>query len=156
MAQATMKRFWSHIEKQDDGCWQWTGAPSGKSRGHEGYGQIMVCGKNLKAHRFSYEIHRGPVPPWKNGGLQLDHLCRNRMCVNPEHMRLVTQRENILWGEGVGAKHARKTHCLRGHEFTAENTYVAPAQPGRRYCMACHRIKSNEYCARKRIAPRRE
>jgi hypothetical protein len=74
--------------------------------------------------------------------LVLDHLCRNRRCVNPEHLEIVTSVENVMRGEGFGPKNAAKTHCDKGHEFTPENTYIRTRAQGGRECRACIRIKS--------------
>lgn len=110
------------------GCIEWTGKIS------DGYGRIyLVGGVYAMAHRVSYEVQHGPIPT----GLQLDHLCRNRRCVNPDHLEPVTSRDNTLRGAGVAALNAVKTHCWRGHEFTAENTIVR--QDGRRQCRTCSR-----------------
>lgn len=116
-------------------CVEWEG---GKDR--DGYGQISatVRGRRttLRAHRVSYEKHIGPIPV----GLTLDHLCRNRGCVNPKHLEPVTNRENVLRGQGPAAVNARRTHCVHGHEFTPENTYtyVNESYPhGRRVCRTC-------------------
>lgn len=89
----------------------------------------------MQAHRKVYEWLRGTVPL----GLTLDHLCRHRWCVNPDHLEMCSMRENILRGEGVAAKRARQTHCIHGHELTEENTYHRPDRPkGRgRMCRAC-------------------
>lgn len=115
------------------GCWEWTGA---KNAG--GYG---VC-RGQQAHRASYELLVGPIP----AGLQLDHLCRNRACVNPDHLEPVTRKVNILRGEGVAAKNARKTHCLNGHELTGHNLIQ---HKGGRECRACARRRFEEYKARR-------
>ena len=90
------------------------------------------------AHRVVYEILVGPIPV----GLELDHLCRNRACVNPDHLEPVTTRTNLLRGYSPWACRARQTHCKRGHEFTPENTYGTG--DGRRYCRTCRRAHHRE------------
>lgn len=93
---------------------------------------MRVDGKQRYAHRLAYEWAVGPIPP----GAQIDHLCREPRCINPDHLEAVTQRENIVRGESPSAVNARKTHCLHGHEFTPENTYRRP-DDGNRQCRAC-------------------
>ncbi len=116
----------------EDDCWRWRGASDPK-----GYGRVgrMINGKAVTklAHRVVYEAWVGAIPE----GLQLDHLCRNHACVNPDHLEPVTQRENLLRGDTITARNAAKTHCLRGHEFTSDNTYVRPG--GKRNCRTCMR-----------------
>ena len=108
-----MERFWNKVDKQQDGCWLWAGAQT------KGYGMFKVWGRMRYSHRFLYEITRGPLPPYKPGGYELDHVvCNKKSCVNPEHLRLVTHKQNIMRGDGACAAHARLTHCKRGHEFT--------------------------------------
>jgi hypothetical protein len=131
-------RFWSHVEKTDD-CWNWTGRPS-----KQGYGRLWTRvdddgRRQIKqAHRWAYETLVGPIPE----GLVIDHLCRNRLCVNPEHLEPVTDLENLMRGETLVALNSAKTHCHRGHEFTEENTYVRVREGRpRRGCRACHRIE---------------
>ena len=117
---------WPH-ETLSQPCWTWTGSMSS-----DGYGRYHWRDEQL-AHRVAYRAWVGPIPP----GMTLDHLCRNRACVNPAHLEPVSLRENIMRGSGVCAQHARQTHCKRGHEFTSENTYRYP--DGRRGCRACMR-----------------
>jgi hypothetical protein len=119
-----MSDFWAKVNKTD-GCWEWT---RGKSWG---YGVHTSGGKRHKAHRFAYELLVGPIP----GGLTLDHLCRNRGCVNPTHLEPVTNRENILRGSSPAATRARQTECKNGHPFDEANTYRDPR--GYRECRIC-------------------
>lgn len=114
----------------DGECIVWTAA---KSR--LGYGHMGVDGRTREVHRVAYEAFVGPVPE----GLTLDHLCRNRACVNPDHLEPVPHRENVLRGEGPTAVNARKTHCKRGHELSPENVYIN-ATSGSRQCRPCARL----------------
>lgn len=125
MRRDPVERFWSWVEKTET-CWLWKGALN------HGYGSFSIGARQRKAHRFSYELAHGAVPE----GLTLDHLCRNRPCVRPDHLEAVTDRENILRGESFAASNSRKTHCKRGHPFTSENTYRD--RKNRRVCRACH------------------
>ncbi len=130
MGPEELKRFCPKVRVSPFGCWQWLAGQNGI-----GYGTFR-CGDKLKlAHRASYEHFVGPIP----NGLEIDHLCRNRACVNPAHMEVVTHRENTLRGATVTAANARKTHCNRGHRFTEANTYKYGGRPGR-YCRACRRL----------------
>lgn len=112
-------------------CWPWT---AGLGRG--GYGVFWVPPHQRCAHRLSYELEVGPIPD----GLVIDHLCRNRSCINPGHLEPVTHRINLLRGETIQAANARKTHCLRGHPFDEENT--DRQSDGYRRCRACKKARS--------------
>ena len=133
------ERFWVKVEKTDY-CWDWTG-----SRASQGYGQAYIAPPNVKvqAHRFAYEQLVGPIPK----GLTIDHLCRNRMCVNPAHLEPVTCRENVLRGVGLTAANARKTECIRGHPLFGSNLYVRLDGSGRN-CRACNKQRGRAHYAR--------
>jgi hypothetical protein len=128
--------FLAKIEKTDS-CWWWTGA-----KNNRGYGNY----RSKSAHRLSYEMNKGKIPD----GLTIDHICRNPSCVNPDHLRIMTQYDNNMIGEGVTAKNKRKTHCSNGHEFTEENTKIVVRADGtRRKCRPCHRKQVADRKARK-------
>jgi hypothetical protein len=144
------RRLWSRILVAPDcspngwwGCWLWTG-----STDPHGYGHIRGdWGHSLVAtHRLAYELTVGPIPE----GLQLDHLCRRPACCNPAHLEVVTQRENILRGEGLAAKAAKRTHCPQGHSYSGENLYITTR--GTRVCRICSRAHKAAYKRRKRVA----
>jgi hypothetical protein len=126
------------------GCVLWFGggAPNG-------YGHIGIKKKTRLAHRVSYELARGPIPH----GLQLDHLCRVRCCINPDHLEPVTPRENVRRGDMLKVMRARKgwygvgrrvAHCKHGHDYAVHG--VARPNGGKRYCAECNRIRArNNY-----------
>lgn len=112
----------------DDGCWTWGGWHS-----PEGYGFMRSQGRDQPAHRVVYEFLREPIPD----GLILDHLCRNRGCVNPWHLESVTTAVNIRRGTSPPALNVHKTYCPQGHPYDESNTYWSAAS-GRR-CKVCNR-----------------
>lgn len=116
--------FWERLEQVGD-CWVYTGLKT-----YNGYGQINVGGFR-RAHRYAWSELRGPIPE----GLDLDHLCKNRACCNPDHLEVVTTAVNNARANGFPG--GVQTHCLRGHEFTPENTRIFQ---GERRCRACQRI----------------
>lgn len=133
-------RFWAKVDVGHPlGCWLWIAAKIC------GYGSYKDDGVTVLAHRVAYEALAGPIPD----GLQLDHLCRNTACVNPDHLEPVTQRDNLMRGAGASAKNATKTYCKNGHEFTPENTSMSR---GARVCLACKRISQRAYKQRRREA----
>lgn len=126
-------RFWLKVNKTDS-CWEWTAFL------YNGYGRFSVAHrKSIPAHRFAYESVVGPIPD----GLTLDHLCRNRACVNPAHLEPVTMRVNTLRGIGPSAQNAVKTHCGAGHELTGDN--VSVSANGWRRCRVCQRALTKAY-----------
>lgn len=118
----------------DTPCWIWTGYTT-----DQGYGRIAVGTKaggdrrQAPVHRFAFEYYAEPLP----GGMVPDHLCRVPACWNPDHLEVVTPRENTLRGFGPPACNARRTHCVRGHEFTPENTYQWRSS---RICRECRKL----------------
>ena len=133
MKQTVSDRFLAKIVAYPHGCWIWQATTT-----PNGYGQFRVDGRMVYAHRFAYELLVGPIPE----GLELDHLCRVRNCVNPAHMEPVTHAENMRRGA-----HALKTHCPREHPYAGGNLYVAP--DGKRRCRACQRGHVAAHRARK-------
>ena len=125
----TIQRFWAKVDKNGpNGCWLWTGYT-----GSNGYGRFHFQSRRQSAHRFAYELVKGTIPE----PLQIDHLCRNPPCVNPDHLEAVTGKVNILRGVAPSALNARKTHCIHGHPFDKANTYIYPSGRHRRVCRIC-------------------
>lgn len=133
------------IDNHTKYCWLWTGAKrKGRIRKNKfaTYGAFGYKGKSLSAHVVSYLIFNGKIP----NGLEIDHLCRNTLCVNPFHLEAVTHSENCK--RGLGGKHRVEeckliTHCLRGHKYTKENTYKN--KNGHRMCIKCLRERTKKY-----------
>lgn len=102
------RRFWAQVDKSGE-CWMWQGCTDGGGR----YGSFITDGKVWRAHRLSYTWAKGDIP----GGLVLDHLCRTTLCVNPDHLEVVHQTENIMRGLAPTSFNRRKVRCLRGHSL---------------------------------------
>lgn len=134
-------RIRNGVEVTESGCWEWR-----RSILAAGYGCIRVDGKTRTTHSVAYEVFKGRVPE----GLEIDHLCRNRACCNPDHMEAVTHSVNVRRGNGPKIKRAI-THCPNGHEYTEDNLYRFS---GRRACKTCAKRRSAERKARLRAEKR--
>lgn len=134
---ALLERFWAKVQKCPTGCWEWQGA-----HGPAGHGRFYYNGRTQPAHQYSYEFHKGPVPQ----GLELDHLCRNPRCVNPEHLEAVSHKENMHRAPKVVAMMAA-TQCPKGHPYNLLNTYFHPN--GGRVCRECRNERKNARYAEK-------
>lgn len=115
---------------QESGCWEWVGSRIGS-----GYGGAEKDGHRIQAHRLVWERERGPIP----AGMTLDHLCRNKVCVRPDHLEVVDSRTNSLRGNNECAKNARKMECKNGHPFIEANTIRFG--PGHRRCRTCEQAR---------------
>ena len=125
-------RFWAKVDKNGPfwngtACWMWTGAQNG-----HGYGHLRSFYRNYPAHRVAYELAVGAIP----SGMEMDHLCRVPLCVNPDHLEPVHHWDNVRRGH-AGIKNRAKTHCPRGHPYDGADGRVNRA--GSRYCLACQR-----------------
>lgn len=140
-----LDRFAEKIALTDSGCVEWIGGLNSV-----GYGQFWLGRTDLSetgkayAHRWSYEYHVGPIPD----GLHLDHLCRNRACINPDHLEPVSRRENILRGVSPSALAARTDECPQGHPYAGDNLYVPPGTT-HRCCRTCRRARNREASRRR-------
>ena len=139
----TTERFNSKIERiTESGCWIWTGCAN-----ELGYGMMVIKNnsiwKTTFVHRFSYQLHKGEIP----NGFQIDHLCMVKCCVNPNHLELVTAKENthraIKFGIGGAVTKANKTHCPKGHQYSGENLYIYPN--GYRECRICRKENKSSF-----------
>ena len=152
MAQNTVEDFWRRVDKTES-CWTWKGEIVSS-----GYGRFPWQSGRILAHRFSFSLVNGPIP----AGMFIDHICRNRSCVNPSHMELVTHRDNVLRGIGPTAENARKTHCKNGHQLEEPHVYrygnnrqcriCALARSMRRYESNKEKLKAQMRAYRKRNA----
>jgi hypothetical protein len=121
------ERFDAKVQRTSE-CWLWTGAKTDQD-----YGTIGLLGRTCYAHRLAHERYKGPIP----AGWDVDHLCHERACVNPDHLEAVPHGENVRRGDLV----ARKTHCAQGHPWTEEHIYVRPGN-GHRMCGTCSSERS--------------
>lgn len=105
-----------------------------------GYSRIRINNKNIQAHRWAWELVNGQIPE----GFVIDHICRNRKCVLPEHLRMITQQENIMAGlHNID----NRSHCNQGHPFVKENIMIRKS--GKRECAECNRIRARANYAKK-------
>jgi hypothetical protein len=142
---SSVARFWSKVDRRGPAeCWPWLGL----LRPETGYGRFPADGKIVSAHRFAWVMVAGrdPLP-----GMELDHLCRNRACVNPAHLEEVSWGENTRRSNNPAGRNSRKTHCLRGHPFDEVNTYIRPDGMGRG-CRQCNRERQARFQSGKRGA----
>jgi len=126
------RKFWERVRLVESGCLEWQG-----SMIPDGYGTFWDGKKSILAHRFAYEESNGKIKK----GLVIDHLCRNRKCVEAKHMEAVTNKENILRGEGAGAKNNRKTKCPRGHDYKIATGGTAKWR--NRICRKCDKARQS-------------
>lgn len=138
------KRFWEKVKKTKT-CWVWKGSKAGGRSEKGRYGYFRFFNKNGYAHRFSYQFFNGHIPKH----FQIDHLCKNNLCVNPEHLEAVAQNENNKRSNSLSGINSRKTECLRGHKFTPQNTYWHGPHQSKRGCIHCRDLRNN--CLRARL-----
>lgn len=136
-----VERFWGSIKKTDT-CWLWA-----KHLNPSLYGEIKLHGHTRLAHRISYLLLVGPIVP---KSLTVDHICRVRHCVRPEHLRLLSNVENIMVGEGFSARNARKTHCPYGHQLDLNRKRAGRPNSAHRVCSICVRRHARESYERHR------
>jgi len=147
-------RFWEKVGPHTDPnvCWLWiAGTVKNGPCGHLRYGTFWVYNKTVYAHRFSYEMYYHVTI---SEGMTIDHVkargCTSTLCVNPHHLEVVTLKVNILRGNTFQAAKAAQTHCIHGHPFNKENTYVRVN--GSRQCRICHRLVVQRFAKKKVVS----
>ena len=129
---------------RDDGCWEWTGV-----RTKDGHARMRVNGRMVYVHRHLWEQKNGPIP----AGMEMDHFaCDNSWCVNPDHVRPTTHRENVLRGASFAGELAGRTHCANGHELTGDNLDQYGLKRGRRNCLKCTRARNRRNYHKRKAA----
>lgn len=131
-----VNKFWSKVDKTGN-CWEWIGSILSN-----GYGQFWYNGKPQLVHRLSYENTKGEIPK----ELVINHICRTRHCVNPDHLEVITRGKNIQIGISANRN---KIFCALGHKYDQKNTYFRPT--GYRQCRICQLISKRKYNDRKRL-----
>ena len=121
-----------YVVNEETGCWEWIAS----LKPGTAYGCMQVAKRTVYAHRLSHELHIGPIP----SGMQIDHLCRNRSCVNPDHLEAVEPHVNVRRGMSPGAKALRRDTCIVGHSYSQWGVL----RHQRRYCRLCESCKSRE------------
>lgn len=129
-------RFWSKVDASGD-CWLWVAG-----RTPNGYGKFKIAGQSLGAHRVAWRLLVGPIPD----GLAIDHLCKVKRCVNPDHLEPVTPRSNVMRSSSWAARQAGQTHCKRGHPLSGPNL-ARWGKRGHRFCRICHRERTRAWRA---------
>lgn len=135
----------------NSGCWLWDGGLNNR-----GYGTLRPTGgKNIGVHRLSYQLHVAPIPEC----MEIDHLCKVRCCVNPDHLEPVTRLENVRRSSaGYYARSPEnnvqkaKTHCPQGHPYSGDNLWTS--KTGQRQCKTCHRVRERVRAAERRAKGR--
>lgn len=128
-----LKHFWENVLFTTL-CWEWLGWET-----NSGYAQFRIGIKKYLVHRISYEMYKGIIPKY----YEVDHLCKNKKCVNPDHLESVEGKENNRRSNSKSSINSKKTNCNNGHEFTIQNTYVT--KQGHRECIICMKKLNKEY-----------
>ena len=137
------QRFLSKVDFSSSpiGCWIWKGSFGGfDPNGNHAYGRFWFMEKNVMAHKFSYEFIGDKIIP---EGFQVDHLCKNQICVNPNHLQAVSQKENSNRSNNPMGINSRRTECIRGHPLSGINLYIA--KNGTRKCKTCIKIRNTNF-----------